>query len=136
MALEEFAHFIAEKSEGKRAIEIGVGFQLSVALKLRELGYEVTVVDWNEEALENARKAGLKAVRDNVFNPRIEVYRGTDVVYSVRPTPEIVRPILDLGRLLRKPVYILPFTGDPMPPGARLVNYHGLAIYVYSPART
>lgn len=136
MALEEFAHFIAEKSGGKRAIEIGVGFQLSVALRLRELGYDVTVVDWNEDALENARKAGLKAVRDDVFNPRIEVYRGADVVYSVRPTPEIVGPILNIGRLLKKPVYILPFTGDPVPAGTRLVNYRGLAIYVYNPART
>jgi len=130
MALEEFAYFIAENSPGRKALEVGVGFQLSVALKLRELGYEVTVIDWNEKAVENARKAGLRAIKDDVFNPRLEIYEGTDVIYSVRPTPEIVEPILRLGRTLRKPVYILPFSGDPVPPGTRLVNYRGLAIYV------
>ncbi|MCD6372417.1 MAG: hypothetical protein J7L37_02540 [Thermococcus sp.] len=129
MKLEDFAYFIAENSPGKRAIEIGVGFQLSVALKLRELGYDVTVIDWNEKAVENAKKAGLKAVRDNVFNPRLEIYRDADVIYSVRPTPEIVRPILKLGRITKNPVYILPLSGDPIPPGTRLVNYRGLAIY-------
>ncbi|HDZ36659.1 MAG TPA: hypothetical protein ENH81_07120 [Thermococcus sp.] len=129
MAIEEFAYFIAENSPGKRAVEIGVGFQLSVALKLRELGYDVTVIDWNEKAVANARKAGLNAIRDDVFNPRLEIYRDADVIYSVRPTPEIVRPILRLGRTIKKPVYILPFSGDPIPPGTRLVNYRGLAIY-------
>lgn len=130
MVLEKFAHFIAENSPGGKAVEVGVGFQLSVALKLRELGYDVTVVDWNEKAVENARKAGLKAIRDDVFNPRLGIYRDADVIYSIRPTPEIVKPILRLGRTLNKPVYILPFSGDPVPPGTRLVNYHGLAIYV------
>ncbi len=135
MTLKEFAHFIAENAPGRRTIEIGIGFQLSVALRLKELGYEVTVVDWNEEAVENAEREGLKAVKDDVFNPRMEIYRGTDVIYSVRPTPEIVEPILHIGRNLKKPVYILPFSGDPVPPGTQLVNYRGLAIYVYKPLR-
>ena len=114
-------------------MEVGIGFQFKVALRLIELGYEVLAVDWNPESVERARKLGINAVKEDVFNPNLELYRGAKAVYSVRPTPEIVAPILELGRKLRVPVYILPLAGDTMPRGMRLVNFRGLAIYTAKP---
>ncbi len=135
MGIEALAEFIAETVERGKVVEAGIGFQLKVALRLKGLGYDVLAVDWNGKAVENARKAGINAVRDDIFSPNLELYRGAKAVYSIRPTPEIVAPILSLGEALKVPVYTLPLSGDPRAMGTRLVNFKGLAIYVYNPRR-
>jgi len=63
----------------------------------------------------------------------MEFYEGAVVLYSVRPTPEIMKPILGLSRKTGIPLVLLPLSGDSVPKGLRLVNYRGLAIYVYNP---
>ena len=133
MPLEDFAEFLAGEVPRGKIVELGIGFQFKVALKLKSLGYDVLAIDWNPQAVERARELGIEAVRDDLFSPRLELYRNARALYSVRPTPEIVQPILELGRKVGVPVYILPLTGDSMPKGMRLVNHRGLAIYVYNP---
>lgn len=128
MPLEDLAYYLNERTSGKLA-EIGVGFQFKVALTLRSLGRDVFVVDWNSRAVERARELGITAFRDDVFNPRFELYTGVGAIYAVRPTPEIIKPILELGRKLKVPVIILPLSGDTMPGDMKLENYRGLAIY-------
>ncbi len=128
MPIEDFACYLKEKVNG-RIVEIGIGFNFKVALKLKELGLDVFVVDWNREAVQKAQELGLKAHVDDVFKPNMRLYEGVEAVYAVRPTPEIVRPILELAKKLGVPAYILPFSLDEMPRGLRLENYRGLAIY-------
>ncbi|ASJ08315.1 hypothetical protein A3L11_03345 [Thermococcus siculi] len=129
MPIEDFADFLTGNVPEGRIAELGIGFQFKVALRLKELGYDVLAVDWNPASVERARELGINAVRDDLFAPNLELYRGVKALYSVRPSPEIVKPILELGRKLSVPVYILPLTGDAMPRGMRLVNFRGLAIY-------
>ncbi|KUH33836.1 hypothetical protein APY94_04340 [Thermococcus celericrescens] len=129
MSIEDFADFLAREVPKGRIAELGIGFQFKVALRLKELGYDVLAVDWNPASVERAVELGLNAVRDDLFSPKVELYEGVAALYSVRPTPEIVRPILGLGRKLHVPVYILPLTGDTMPRTMRLTNFRGLAIY-------
>ncbi len=134
MTIEDFADFLGENVPRGKIVELGIGFQFNVALKLKELGYDVLAVDWNPQAVEKAEELGISAVRDDLFSPNLELYRSAKALYSVRPTPEIVKPILELSKRLSVPVYILPLSGDSMPKTMRLVNFRGLAIYVYSPA--
>jgi len=133
MPIENFAEFLAGEVPRGKIVELGIGFQFKVALRLKELGYDVLAVDWNPESVKKAGELGINAVRDDIFNPRLELYRDAKALYSVRPTPEMVKPILSLGERLGLPVYILPLTGDTMPRGMKLVNYRGLAIYVAKP---
>ncbi|WP_297417899.1 UPF0146 family protein [Thermococcus sp.] len=134
MPIEDFADFLLKNTNGQ-LMELGIGFQFKVALRLIELGREVTAVDWNPESIEKARELGIKAVRDDLFSPNFELYRGVKALYSVRPTPEIVKPILELSKKLGVSLYVLPLAGDSMPKSMRLVNFRGLAIYVYNPRR-
>jgi uncharacterized UPF0146 family protein len=129
MPIEDFADFIAEKVSRGKLVELGIGFHFKVALKLKELGFDVLAVDWNEESIRAARRAGIDAFQDDLFNPRLELYGDAVALYSVRPTPEIVRPIISLSDRLKLPLFILPLAGDTMPRGMRLVNYRGLPIY-------
>ena len=131
--LEKLAEFIAENFSQGKAVELGIGFQTKVALRLIELGYDVLAIDWNEKAVENARRAGIKAVHDDLFRPRLGLYRDAVLLYSVRPTPEIMKPIVELSRKTGVPLVVLPLSGDSVPRPLRLVNYKGLAIYVYKP---
>ena len=131
--LEKLAEFIGENFSQGKAVELGIGFQTKVALRLIELGYDVLAIDWNEKAVENARRAGIKAVRDDLFRPRLSPYRDAVLLYSVRPTPEIMEPIVELSRKVNVPLVVLPLSGDSVPRPLRLVNYKGLAIYVYKP---
>ena len=135
MPIEDFADFIAGRVEKGKLVEVGIGFQTRVALRLIELGYDVLAIDWNEKAVENARRAGIKAEVDNVFKPRLGLYLGAKAIYSIRPTPETMEHILELGKRLNIPVFILPLSGDPGPLKAKLENFRGLAIYVYNPAK-
>ena len=134
MPIEDFADFLASEVPRGKIAELGIGFQFRVALKLKELGYDVLAVDWNPQAVGKAGELGISAVRDDLFRPNFKLYRSAKALYSIRPTPEIVKPILELSRRLGVPVYILPLSGDSMPRAMRLVNFRGLAIYVYNPA--
>lgn len=129
MAMEDFAHYLAGKVGSGKLAEIGVGFNFKVALKLRDLGLDVIVIDWNREAVLGARKVGLNAYIDDIFKPNLELYHGVKAIYAVRPTPEIIKPIIALSEKLNVPLYILPFSLDEMPRELKLENYRGLAIY-------
>jgi hypothetical protein len=132
MPIEDFADFLLEHTGGQLT-EVGIGFQFKVALRLMERGREVTAIDWNRDAVEKARELGINAYIDDIFHPSLELYEGSRALYSVRPTPEIIKPILELGRILGTPVFILPLAGDTMPRFMRLVNFRGLAIYTTKP---
>lgn len=129
MPIEDFADFIASRVPRGKVVELGIGFQFKVALRLKELGFRVLAIDWNEKAVEAAKREGIEAIRDDLFSPILNLYRDAVAIYSVRPTPEIVGPILDLGERLGLPVFILPLAGDTMPRTMKLINYRGLAIY-------
>jgi len=129
MSLRDFADFLKGEIPRGRVVEIGIGFRFDVALRLRDLGYDVLAVDWNPESVRKAEELGIRAVRDDVFNPRVKLYGNPRGIYSIRPTPETVPAILKLGVMLGAPVYILPLSGDTMPRRMRLVNYRGLAVY-------
>ncbi|WP_297481282.1 UPF0146 family protein [Thermococcus sp.] len=131
--LEGMAEFISKNFPKGKAVELGIGFQPKVALKLMELGYNVLAVDWNEKAVENARKLGINAVKDDLFSPSLKLYRDAVVLYSVRPTPEIMGPIAKLSHRTGVPAVILPLSGDTVPRGFKLINHGSLAIYVYKP---
>ncbi|NJF25611.1 UPF0146 family protein [Thermococcus sp. Bubb.Bath] len=129
MPVEDFADFISSKVPKGKIVELGIGFQFKVALRLKELGFDVLAVDWNEESVRAAIRAGIDAFQDDIFNPRRELYRGAVALYAVRPTPEILVPIISLSDRLKLPLFILPLAGDTMPRGMKLVNYRGLPVY-------
>ena len=133
MSLEDLAIFLNSREPKGKLVEIGVGFNFKVALKLKELGRDIIVVDWNLEAIEKAKELGLKAYVDNIFTPNLALYKDASVIYSIRPTPEIIKPILELGKRVKVPVYIVPFSLDVMPKSLKLENYKGIPIYSWAP---
>ena len=110
-----------------------VGFNFKVALKLKELGRDIIVLEWNLKAIEKAKELGLKAYVDNIFTPNLAVYKDASVIYAIRPTREIIKPMLELGKRVKVPVYIVTFSLDVMPKSLKLENYKGIPIYSWAP---
>lgn len=80
---EDLAAFIAENYRG-RVVEVGVGHVAGVALSLAALGLDAVLTDREERLL-----CGLRVLKDDVFSPRLELYRGASLLYSIRPPLEL-----------------------------------------------
>ncbi|MDG6257189.1 MAG: UPF0146 family protein [Methanomicrobiaceae archaeon] len=76
------------------AIEIGVGANTAVARALADAGLEVRCTDIR--AIPSA--AGIACACDDVFCPALDLYRGADLLYAIRPGVEMIPPMIALAR--------------------------------------
>lgn len=120
---KDFAEYIARNYPGARKIvEVGVGRELSVVEELRnKTRAEVVAVDIE----------ALAEVKDDVTRPRIEVYRRADLIYSIRPNPELYPYLIDIAHRVGADLIIRPFTLDSPPVGGKLVNYKKSTFYLF-----
>jgi uncharacterized UPF0146 family protein len=86
------ARFIAARYHS--VVEIGAGANTAVARHLAGAGLEVRCTDIRE--IPPAE--GIACVRDDIFHPAIDLYRGADLLYAIRPGVEMVPPMIDLAR--------------------------------------
>lgn len=119
----ELANYIAEKGVRKVA-EVGVGNLSLVWRRLEELGIEVVKTD--------VKNLSEDVIVDDVCEPDIEIYRGVELVYSIRPPYEIQRCIVELGKRLGVDVIIVPLKNEIIE-GGKLVNYKSAKFYIFTP---
>jgi len=125
LIVEVIADYIAERYSG-RVVEIGIGRYHRVAKRLVVYGFEVIATDLKEIDPPE----GVKFYVDDVFEPDLRIYRGSSLIYSLRPPPELFVPIVRLAKLVGAHCLIRPF-GNERPEGGRLVNYRGERFYVW-----
>lgn len=80
---EDLAEFIGKNYSG-RVVEVGAGHVPAVARLLLARGLEVVLTDREERLLEN-----MRVVKDDIFAPRMELYQGASLLYSIRPPHEL-----------------------------------------------
>ncbi len=117
-------YILENYSSAQKIVEVGVGRYTEVLTKLREkLDAEVIGVDI--EDLEGIEK-------DDIFNPRLEIYRGADLIYALRPEPELYSALKRLAQAVKADLIIRPFSGDCCLDleGFKLLNYSGDFFYV------
>lgn len=115
------AEFIAERY--RKVAEIGIGYNRTLAELLASKGVKVVATDIKEV------KTGVEFHIDNIFKPKIEIYKDVELVYSIRPPPELFEPILELSRILNADCIIKPLYGDHF--NGTLVNYKGVSFYLW-----
>ena len=111
----EIAEFILGRyPSAKKIVEIGVGWSPYTALQLKSKlpEAELIVTDVNEQVAKQLLKYGLKAFIDDVSNPRVELYEGADLIYSIRPPFELIPKIIKLGEIVASDVLIAPLSED------------------------
>jgi uncharacterized protein len=123
---QELAGFISENYSGK-IIEVGVGHVTDVALHLRPL--QVVATDTEERCFH-----GIKVEKDDIFSANKEIYIGSSLIYSLRPSPEVQLAIGELAREIGADVIIRPLEDEIVDiPGftRRLVNLGQARFYLF-----
>lgn len=115
--------FIANRY--KRVAEIGIGNYTKVAEYLVSRGVDVIATDIKPIIQER----GFKFFIDDIKNPNVQLYGDLELVYSIRPPPELFRFIKTLANRLNADCIIKPLYGDYA--DGELVNYKGLAFYIW-----
>lgn len=113
----DLADFIVKKYQGsEKIIEVGVGSQPWIAKRIKDRLSEtrVIVTDINRSNLEYIRRliSDVEIIQDNIFSPRIRIYEGARLVYSIRPPTEIVLELLKLSSILGFDVLIRPYSDE------------------------
>jgi len=124
----DLADYICTNYSG-RVVEVGAGYVSDVALTLIFRGLDVSATDKEERFLD-----GLHVEKDDIFSPRLELYEGACLIYSLRPPLEMQTAIGDLARRIGADVLIRPL-GDEVAqlPGfvRRLANAGEARFYLF-----
>ena len=125
---EDLADYIAQNYSG-RVVEVGAGHVAHVALLLASRGLQVIPTDREERLL-----AGLKVEKDDIFSPRLELYRGAELIYSIRPPLEMQLAMGDLAVKVGADVLVRPLMDEvAVLPGfyRRLVNWREASFFLF-----
>ncbi|MCX6680730.1 MAG: UPF0146 family protein [Methanothrix sp.] len=126
---DDLAEFIAENYKG-RVVEVGVGYFADVALGLQARGLDVVLTDKEERLL-----GSLRVEKDDIFSPRLELYRGASLLYSIRPPLELQLAMGLLAAKVGADVLVRPLMDElAQLPGfaRRLVNRGEARFYLFS----
>ena len=77
----------------RSVVEVGTGRNFVAALLIRDAGIPVRCTDVRPVAPED----GIEIIRDDIFSPDEELYRGADLIYAIRPGVEMVPALIALA---------------------------------------
>jgi uncharacterized UPF0146 family protein len=101
--------------------EIGVGHFPDVALALASRGVGIFATD-----IRPFEYSGLNVIVDDVTGPDLSLYAGLNLIYSLRPPPELVPYMNLLARQLSVDLIVKPLTSEH--PGGQLTR-HGSSTF-------
>lgn len=117
--------------KNSNVVEIGVGYYFKVAKALQDYGIKVTVIDIKRDVIERAKREGLNAQLEDIFDPKLDIYGYVDLMYSIRPPRDLQYQLLKLSKEYRVPLLVRPLSGEFVIDGLKLVNYRGEVLYLY-----
>ena len=136
--MENISNYIINYIKNKKSgiensyiVEVGIGHYLKVAKTLKDYGINVAVVDIKRNVIERAKREGLNGQMDDVFNPKLEIYKYADLIYSIRPPRDLQYQLLKLSKEYKVPLIIRPLSGEFVIDGLKLINYRGDVLYLY-----
>lgn len=113
---ERFSRFITEHYCS--ATEVGVGRNFTVAESLAKAGVAVRTADiFPQEPPE-----GIPFLRDDVCEPEIDWYRGSELIYAVRPGIEMMPCIIALAREVNADCIVYHLGNEIYERGGRIID--------------
>ena len=125
---EDLAGYIA-RNYREKVVEVGVGHYCQVAGLLAAQGLQVILTDREERLV-----AGMKVEKDDIFSPRLWLYRGASLIYALRPPVEIQLAIGEVAAEIGADVLVRPLMDEvaQLPGFSRtLVNRGEARFYIF-----
>lgn len=130
--LEEFILKLAiENSEktGKKTkiVEIGAGKFQTISKNLSEDENIDIIMTDIDPANENI-------IKDDVFNPNMNIYKGADILFSIRPPAELQEAIMKIRDEVNATLIIKPLFNEDLnmkTKKMKLKNYNRASFYIY-----
>jgi hypothetical protein len=115
--LWDLARFIADNYAGAaRIAELMIGRSPWLAMALSGLmpSTEILATDIDPGAIASIKSLcpRIRAELDDLLSPRIELYEGADLLYAIRPPPELIPYAAELAKRVRSDLLIRPYWGE------------------------
>lgn len=130
--LEEFILKLAIENSEKtgektRIVEIGAGKFQTISKNLSENENIDIVMTDIDPADENI-------IRDDVFNPNMNIYKDADILFSIRPPAELQEAIMKIRDKVNATLIIKPLFNEDLnmkTKKMKLKNYNRASFYIY-----
>ncbi|MEW6570495.1 MAG: UPF0146 family protein [Nitrospirota bacterium] len=109
----------------KSAAEIGIGHFPDVALSLTKKGLRIFATDIYPFAYD-----GLRVIVDDITKPDTALYKGIDLIYSLRPPMEFLPYMKRLAAILSADVVVKPLSSDYL--DGKLIAHRNSRFYVWT----
>ncbi len=123
IGFEGLVEYIAEKYNN--TVEIGIGYFPDVAFALLKKGMRIVATD-----VRPFQYNGLKVILDDITNPDLSVYSGIDLIYSLRPPPELVPYMEQLARTLSTDLIVKPLSSEYI--GGQIIRYENTTFFIWN----
>ena len=107
------------------AVEIGIGHFPDVAFALLERDVHLFATD-----ILPFHYTGLKVVVDDITQPNLSLYKKIDLIYSLRPPPELIPYVIRLARILSANLIVKPLSSEH--PGGQLIRHGNTAFFIWN----
>ncbi len=130
--LEEYISKLCQENSAKthkktKLVEIGVGKFQTISNHLKENeNIELIMTDIDP--------ANEDVIKDDVFNPNMEIYENTDIILSIRPPAEMQDAIMKIRDKLDCTLIIKPLFNEDLSiktSKLKLKNYNRASFYIY-----
>ena len=120
-------YILDEVGEGNVKIaEVGVGKFDMIANMLSERE-NITLIKTDIDPKDST------VIKDDITNPDIDLYRDTDIIYSIRPPSELQPYLVDLALEVDSQLIIKPLTNEDLNTGRvkmKLKNFRKASFYI------
>ena len=108
----------------RNCAEIGIGHVPDVALALLTQGVDVFGTD-----VRQFHYNGLRVVLDDITEPDFSLYTSVDLIYSLRPPPELVPYMIRLAHAVSADMIVKPLSSDYV--GGKMVRSGNTAFFLW-----
>ncbi len=124
---KDFAQYIIDNyANSNKIVEVGIGKFQEVASILKEnLNMDIVMTD-----IKPSHKG---IIQDDITDPDLKIYKGSTLIYSIRPQPELQPYILKVAEKVGADIIIKPFSTEFVDLNKmKLINYKKATFYKVS----
>lgn len=125
---QDFAEYILNETKNQQVMiaEIGVGKfpQIADILQKQE---NITLIK------TDIHPADATVIKDDITNPDLDLYKGVDIIYSIRPPSELQPYLVALAQKIDSQLIIKPLTNEDLNTGRvkmKLKNFNKASFYI------